>query len=1103
MKRKLILALVLISLFLFWNSFEPTLTPRLEVGRGQSLEIAQSFLSQRGLKTEGYHHSAVFEHGQRTLHFLERTVGKEALEGLLDHPVRPFWWEHRWFIDGQIEEYKVAVALDGRVIFFWRRLSEQASGENLEREKAREIALDFLRSQGLDPERLTALDASSEAHANRTDHTFTWRLTDFDVAQSQFRYDVWIQGDQVGLYREYLDRPESWDREYRELRARNLAANRVASTFGSLLECLVVLAFMAHLVKGDTSLKELNLPEGSWKQWMWSWKKSWGMSWQLFRQSHLGRVFYLTVVVVALGQINELPIALHEHDTARPFSESVLRACMFGWVSVVFTALWFILLVWCCGVLTRQVFPRRTPYQRLFSFAALRTPGVMEGVALGLVLLGVHGLTFQAFYGVAERLGAWSPLSVAYGGLLTGYLPWASALNVGFVAALGEELVYRVFAISWLRRLGASKAVAISIPAALWGFQHCFYAQQPFFIRGLELTLIGLIYGAVYLRWGVIPCLVSHFSWNAYATSSVLMKSSEPYLILSGMACAGVALWALMLGGYLRNRYGFLPEEPHWSPDPPAPPPPLEPAQTPGRLSRMSLGLAALALVCTVGYHWSTPPVEPINVSGEEAIHTAREELRARQHSFESTRVKVRLYDSWGTTGQYLWERGGPESLSRVFPTYLTNALWEVRFFQPGEIEEYYVRISASSGKVVYLSHELAEDASGANLSEEEAELRARALLELRQQRPAGELQGSESARRENRTDYDFTFYGPSSEELNLGEARLLESVTVRGDEAQRCFPYLDLPEQWMRQQNWTNWWEHLGKFLVGISLGGIACYGVVLGFKQVVGSNAQLSKLGKAAALLLTCAVMASVNQLRFWWVDYRTEQHPWSYLASKTSGEIEEWIMLLGGLAFLWIGAAALSPRWFVPSPAQRRAALSLAWVAVLIRLGLESLRYLLSAHFHPWLGLNLPSLPQVVLFSPALGSLFQAFLVALFLTLLMGCLAGVLRGCPTKWLGLAGMGFALGLVLESADQLQAIGPRALFHWGGLLLAVWLWKSLLKANAWAWFHFFFLFAALEDALVYLSHPALRLDGVLVLTALILGSIGWHIRFSRVSPES
>src|SRR6185369_7064403 len=224
------------------------------------------------------------------------------------------------------------------------------------------------------------------------------------------------------------------------------------------------------------------------------------------------------------------------------------------------TAAGIALVIAAAEPIYRERFPQHVSLGGAFSPRGIQTKGFFRAVLLGYALAAFFFAYQAVFYVVAERFGAWSPADVPYSDMLNTAFPWATVLFIGFLPAVSEEGISRMFSISFLDRLGAGRVLAVVIPAYIWGFGHSTYPNQPFFIRGLEVGTAGVLIGALMLRFGVVPLLFWHFTVDAIYTALLLLRSGNTYYVASGAIASGILLLPLgvSLVLYLR-RGGFLP----------------------------------------------------------------------------------------------------------------------------------------------------------------------------------------------------------------------------------------------------------------------------------------------------------------------------------------------------------------------------------------------------------------------------------------------------------------------------------------------------------------------------------------------------------------
>ena len=164
---------------------------------------------------------------------------------------------------------------------------------------------------------------------------------------------------------------------------------------------------------------------------------------------------------------------------------------------------------------------------------------VATGCLLACILLGVQGLIFafgERFCGVWMGEQWLTEFSNAY-------WPFLAALFIGLRASLGEEITFRVFTIHWLEYRFKNLFAAVLIAALFWGFGHSGYQVFPMWFRGVEVTILGLIFSWAYLRFGLLTVLVAHYLFDAFWSSAgSLFTPSAPLYFWSAIAVLSLPL---------------------------------------------------------------------------------------------------------------------------------------------------------------------------------------------------------------------------------------------------------------------------------------------------------------------------------------------------------------------------------------------------------------------------------------------------------------------------------------------------------------------------------------------------------------------------------
>src|SRR4029077_8904651 len=155
-----------------------------------------------------------------------------------------------------------------------------------------------------------------------------------------------------------------------------------------------------------------------------------------------------------------------------------------------------------------------------------------------------------------SKFGVWAPQDTNYSEVFNTAIPWIAGVAIGVMAATSEEFLFRLFAIPYLEKLTASRIVAVILPAFFWSFLHSAYPQEPGYIRGIEVGLIGIVAGLVMLRWGILATLVWHYTVDASLVGLLLIRSRSLYFRISGLLVGlavlipfGIAVYSRVLRG--------------------------------------------------------------------------------------------------------------------------------------------------------------------------------------------------------------------------------------------------------------------------------------------------------------------------------------------------------------------------------------------------------------------------------------------------------------------------------------------------------------------------------------------------------------------------
>lgn len=786
---------------LFRRAF-PEASIEFRVNRSEARALGERLLVARGRDVAAARFAGEFDVDDIAKVYLERELGLEKASRIYGRDVKIWQWRMRWFRSGVKEEELVTVSPLGDLVAFRSVLKEDAPGARLTEEQARALALAEFARRGLRAEDLSPVEASPVARPNRSDWKFVVEKKGVRFADATLRYEATVSGDRITAYAEYLHVPEAWTRDYQRLRSKNEAAGQVA-TFGLFATLLAMLAVLVRKIV----LKDVR----------------WGL---------VAAFGGIALVLQLLSTLNELPLALFQYDTASPLSAYLTNRVVVGILLSVATAAGIAIVVAAAEPMYRERFPKPLSLAGAFSFRGIQTREFLRSVALGYALVAFFFAYQAVFYVVAERFGAWAPADVPYSDMLNTALPWATVLLIGFLPAVSEEGISRMFSISFLDRLGTGRFVAVVVPAFLWGFGHSTYPNQPFFIRGLEVGCAGVVIGIVMLRFGVVPLLVWHFTVDALYTALLLLRSGNTYYVVSGAVASFILVLPLLVSLVLyARRGGFLPAagltnaDAGFVPEPPRSAVAAEAAPDVRPLPRRARG-AAVAAAALLASSFLVPgeierPLAEDATGRAEAEAVARRFLRANGADpdlwstaiytgtgfpYDQSVREARPQDASGVPGfsdvaaRYVVEQGGVAAFRRLAERQLPVAYWVARFFRPESKEEWKVLMDARRARVVAFVHPVGEDApAGPPVSTDAARRRAIAAADLLGY-PAADYAvlevGTEA--RPKRVDTTVVL---ESRPRGVGRARPRLTAVFHGPQLSSFLPSIDVPETFVREQ--------------------------------------------------------------------------------------------------------------------------------------------------------------------------------------------------------------------------------------------------------------------------------------------------------------
>jgi membrane protease YdiL (CAAX protease family) len=996
----------------FFRAF-PEASVEFKVPRADALAVAKQFAAAQGAQLSGYDSSIVFDVDDTAKTYLEREVGLQQANQMMANEVHIWYWRTRFFRPLQREEFDVRVDPGGGIVGYVHQVEEAAPGARLERASAQATAESFLRDtlhMDLSLYDFREEEANFKERPARRDWSFSWERRGFRAKDAPYRLTVTLAGDRVSGYNEFLKVPEAWKLDYERLRSSN-----------NLFEYIALLPY-AFLIGGCLYVI-VSLGRRGLLEW----------------RTGLALGVFLTVLYFIMT-MNQWPLDRAEYDTNTPYSSFFLSQVGQAALVSVVSALLVVLAVVPGEPLYRIFQPDKLRLDVGSRLPGIRTKEFFRANVIGICLAAAHIGYITVFYIISRKLGAWAPQDLNYENVVSTYVPWVYPLTIGIYAATSEEFLFRLFAIPFLLRTTKSRFLAVVLPAFFWGFLHSNYPQEPAYIRGFEVGLIGIVAGLVLLRWGIWATLIWHYTVDAFLISTSLLRSHGAYLRASGAAVGGAALIPLAIaaisyiscGGFVTDAsllnnarsVGGPPKDaalidekeqvaPEIGPPSAASDIPVSHAAMSSRALALLVGCGVLGLALVVG-------VKPeaigdfvrFQIDAQEATERGNNDLRQINidpSTYHHATTVTYTFDDYAN--EYLRRAIGIAAANRIYRDQVPSAFWTIRYFRDSQNEEYMV-VLKPDGSLHSIHHTVDEKTPGANLTKEEAQARAEVFLRDRNgvNLVDWNLVETHSDKKPARTDHFFEWeqnaaLGAAGGQPALAGAHIRMQLQVQGDEVSGYRIFIKIPETWRDAESRTAPAQLAQAFGKAAAMG-VPLIAVLVIFlrslKSPVVARIPWRLIGKLSILMLLAGIVIYVNRTPQLLLNYTTA---WPlntfYLVLLISLVFIAAIYVAGAVLLLGLGWFFLErafgtgqiAAWRELNAAYFRDAFCLALFGSTAVAGLHGL----PALFERWpllrhsLSASVPA--NLDLLNPAVGALASSIAVSFLLVGLIGLAAGLI--------------------------------------------------------------------------------------------------------------
>ena len=900
----------------------PIVNLDIKISRDEAIAAARTLATRLHLTPEGARVVARFAHDATAQNYIELEGGGKRAFAALTQGDRytPYWWEVRLFTLGSIDETIVRLKPDGTASGFARRLPEDyvhdAARKALDPAAARALAETQARTDfGVDVGRYRFLEQAQRTQTSgRVDQSFTYEQPE-PIGDARIRLTLVVSGDELTGIAPFVHVPESFARRYQELRSANNLIATLASVSAGVLYGI-----------GGCILAVLWLARTHWLVW----------------RPPIGAGLVVGTLLAA-SSLAASGSGWFGADTTETVTTFWAKQGGLALLIAVAGGLAYALVFMAAESLTRRAFPHHPQLWRLWSRDAAPTPAIVGRTLGGYLFVPLELALVATFYYATNRwLGWWQPSEVLtdpniLGSAIPALTPIAISLQAGFM----EECVFRAIPLSLGALIGGRYghrttgiAIAVLVQALVFGGAHANYPGFPAYSRPVELILPSIVWALIYLRFGLLPTILLHATFDLALFSIPLFLLDAPGARLQQLLVIAAAAVPLFVIAWRRAQAGGWHELPDslrnaaWRAVAPQSDRPAARALAAGRLSTaFQRALPALGIAGVVAWAVWAPvaaDVQPLTLDRDRAIAAADAAIAAQGMTpgpqwqrFAAVKLASEDPQQW-TWHKFVWREAGPEAYRRLVGTVLAPPFWEIRYAMfSGDVaeraEEWRVAIT-DDGAVRAMTHALPEARAGAHLPREAAQALAQRALQMRFGVDATPLHvvAADEQQRPARTDWSFVFGDPRIVVGAGGEARYI--VTISGDAISGAGRFVHVPETWTRaEEERDNRLQVVGLAAVVVFFAaGLAA--LVVGIVGFVKHRVDARLAWIVFAVTLVIAMLSAANNWPSIAMRLLTTEPVASQLTTKILGGVAA--ALLGGLlAGLCAGVGSFGARMTPP--------------------------------------------------------------------------------------------------------------------------------------------------------------------------------------------
>ncbi len=776
----------------------------------QACSKAKEIVAKHNWDFKNYQIFAKYTESARLQAFVElEGGGKQAFIEMIEKDYfQPYAWHVRFFKEKEVQEMIIAFTPDGRAYEFAIKLPETLAGAALLKEQAHKIALDGACDWGVDLSPYELVESNrEELVSGRVDYLFVYQRSDVALKKGLYRIKLKVSGDLLSEVQREVKIPDEFNRRYEQMFSLNNTIASFARNIGFILYFFIfgifIFIFFFHRKNG------------------FLWRSNF---------KFLG----LLILLFILSSANDWSLIWNCYPTHMPMLAFILQQ-----IAVMALNILFLLVLIGCTILLAEVagrlmFKKHIQFFKLWDRSVLATHQIFEQTIIGygfaVVMLG-YAVGFSLW---TQTLGWWVPLSnLMDPNILATKVPSFSPISNAFRAGFMEEFLCRALPLAGIALLARNSkqksywlVAMFVIQAIIFGALHANYPQQPAYYRIVELIFHSTGFGLLYLYFGLLPGIISHFVFDAFLMSLPIFVSTLMIQKILTVIMMLIPLILVFFAWLLQkcklknvsptdlNQSLEIDQSPMQKAD-------IKRKEADAISNRMRLAGYAFGIIGL--FLWSQSKEFEIQTS-KITQNMSEVERIARQAVIDNFGP---LGEEWKTSRKYesprnslgskfIWQTFGNDMYQKLQGNYLLSPAYTIKFSKfVGPVEdrsEMFEVVIQADGTVARLKHAFPEFWQGSDLSENQAQdLAYDWILKIYKiDRMDMQLVSSQSVKHQDRRDWCIILKDLKNYTCDQGQARI--QIQLCGDQLGKIMRFINPTEQWQRAEQSRMTQNHLLK---------------------------------------------------------------------------------------------------------------------------------------------------------------------------------------------------------------------------------------------------------------------------------------------------